>query len=156
MQSIDQLLDEYGCSHKNRINKIIHWICVPAIIWTVVALLWSFPFPGGLAVMGIPVNWAVISMILLQIFYFKLSASLASGYLLVNIALLILTAYVESVSPWPLWRVAIVVFVLAWIGQFIGHVIEGKKPSFFKDVQFLLIGGLWLLAATYRAAGIKY
>jgi uncharacterized membrane protein YGL010W len=156
MQTINQLLDEYASSHVNKTNKIIHWICVPPIVWTVVALLWSLPFPGELSVMGIPVNWAVIVMVFLQIYYFKLSTPLALGFIIVNIALLMLTAYIASISPWPLWQVAVMVFVLAWIGQFIGHVFEGKRPSFFKDVQFLLIGPLWLLAAVYRTAGIKY
>ena len=156
MQTVNQLLGEYGSSHKNKTNKIIHWICVPPIVWTVVALFWSLPFPGELSVMGIPINWAIIVMVLAQIYYFKLSTSLALGFLVSNIVLLVLTAYIESVSPWPLWQVAVVVFVLAWIGQFIGHKIEGVRPSFFKDVQFLLIGPLWLLAAIYRTAGIKY
>lgn len=156
MQTIEQLLEEYGSSHKNLTNKIIHWICVPAIVWTVVALLWSIPFPGELSVMGIPVNWAVIAMLLLQIYYFKLSVSLALGFLVVNVALLMLTSYVEVHSSWPLWLVAVVVFVVAWIGQFIGHAVEGKRPSFFQDLQFLLIGPAWLLAAVYRTAGIKY
>jgi uncharacterized membrane protein YGL010W len=156
MQTADQLLDEYGSSHLNKTNKIIHWICVPPIVWTVVALLWSLPFPGELTVMGIPVNWAVIAMILLQIYYFKLSTPLALGFLLVNAALLFLTAYIQGISPWPLWQVALVVFVLAWIGQFIGHIFEGKRPSFFKDLQFLLIGPVWLRAALYRPAGVKY
>ena len=55
-----------------------------------------------------------------------------------------------------LWAVSVAVFVLAWVGQFIGHAIEGKRPSFFKDVQFLLIGPIWLLAELYRRAGIPY
>jgi uncharacterized membrane protein YGL010W len=45
---------------------------------------------------------------------------------------------------------ALFVFVLAWIGQFIGHKIEGKKPSFIKDIQFLLIGPIWLLSDIYN------
>ena len=156
MQTIDPLLEEYGSSHKNRTNKVLHWICVPAIFWTVVAMLWSIPFPGELSVMGIPVNWAVIAMVLLQIYYFKLSVTLALGFLLVNVALLVLTNYVETHIAWPLWLVALVIFVVAWIGQFIGHAVEGKRPSFFQDLQFLLIGPAWLLAALYRTAGIKY
>ena len=56
----------------------------------------------------------------------------------------------------PLWLIGIAVFVGAWIGQFIGHKIEGKKPSFFKDVQFLLIGPAWLMAFIYRRAGWEY
>ncbi len=55
----------------------------------------------------------------------------------------------------PLWSVCAALFVLAWIGQFVGHAIEGKRPSFFKDVQFLLIGPLWLLADLYRRLGAR-
>ena len=62
----------------------------------------------------------------------------------------------EANAPWPLWQVALVLFVLAWIGQFIGHKVEGKKPSFFKDLQFLLIGPAWLMSFVYRAAGLRY
>lgn len=156
MQTIKQLLDEYGASHQNRSNKILHWICVPAIFWTVIALLWSLPFPGQLSVLGIPVNWAVIAMVLLQIYYFKLSVTLALGFLIINIALLVFTSYVQLHATWPLWQIALLVFVVAWIGQFIGHAVEGKRPSFFQDLQFLLIGPAWLLAAMYRTAGIKY
>jgi uncharacterized membrane protein YGL010W len=54
------------------------------------------------------------------------------------------------------WLASAILFVLAWIGQFIGHGIEGQRPSFFKDVQFLMIGPLWLMAALYRRAGIRY
>jgi uncharacterized membrane protein YGL010W len=42
------------------------------------------------------------------------------------------------------------VFAIAWLGQFIGHKVEGAKPSFFKDLQFLLIGPLWLLSYVYQ------
>ena len=58
--------------------------------------------------------------------------------------------------PWPLWVTSVVIFVVAWIGQFIGHAVEGKRPSFFKDLQFLLIGPLWLLAAAYRRFSLPY
>lgn len=40
------------------------------------------------------------------------------------------------------------IFVVAWIAQFYGHHVEGKKPSFFADLQFLMIGPLWLLYRT--------
>src|SRR5690554_1109051 len=156
MRTINQLLDEYGASHQNRSNKILHWVCVPAIFWTVVALLWSLPFPAELSLLGVPLNWAVIAMILLQLYYFKLSVALALGFLVINVALLMFTGSAERHFVWPLWQVALLVFVVAWIGQFIGHAVEGKRPSFFKDLQFLLIGPAWLLAAMYRTLGIKY
>lgn len=156
MASIYPLLDEYGDSHRNATNKLIHWICVPVIVWTVIALLWSAPFPSALQSEAIPINWATLALLLAQIYYFTLSPRLATGVLLFNILLLWLTAIVEQASPWPLWLVAVVVFVLAWIGQFVGHIIEGKRPSFFKDVQFLLIGPAWLMSWLYKKLGIAF
>jgi uncharacterized membrane protein YGL010W len=156
MQSIDELLDEYGESHVNRINKLIHWICVPVIVWTVVALLWSLPFPAALQTDLVPVNWATVALVLAQIYYFRMSLRLGTGVLLFNLLMLWLTVIIEAASPWPLWLLALVVFVLAWIGQFIGHAIEGQRPSFFKDLQFLLIGPAWLMSFLYRQLGLRY
>lgn len=156
MRRIDRLLDVYSESHQNRLNKLIHWICVPVIVWTVVALLWSIPFPWSAGSGIVPLNWAVIGLVLAQAYYFSLSRRLGMGLLLYNLAMLWLTALVEQASPWALWQVAVVVFVLAWIGQFIGHIFEGKRPSFFRDVQFLLIGPAWLMSFVYRKAGLSY
>ncbi len=156
MASIYHLLDEYGESHRNPNNKLIHWICVPVIVWTVIALLWAIPFPAALQSDVIPINWATVALALAQIYYFSLSTRLATGVLLFNLILLWVTAIVEQASPWPLWWVAVVLFVLAWIGQFIGHVLEGKRPSFFKDVQFLLIGPAWLMSWLYKRLGIAF
>ena len=156
MRKIDLLLDEYGASHVNAVNKAIHWICVPPIVWSVVALLWSIPFPWEIGQGIVPLNWAVIALIAVQIYYFRLSRRLGMGLMLFHLAMLWLTAWVEAHSPWPLWQVALVVFVLAWIGQFIGHVFEGKRPSFFKDLQFLLIGPAWLLSFLYRRLNLDY
>ena len=64
-------------------------------------------------------------------------------------------AYNELVS-FPLWQSSIIVFVLAWIGQFYGHKIEGIKPSFFEDLQFLMIGPAWLMSFIYNKFGIRY
>lgn len=156
MQNINALLEEYGDSHENPANKFIHWICVPVIVWTVVALLWSIPFPLSLQIVWIPVNWATLALVLAQIYYFRLSFKLGLGLLAYNVLMIWITVWVMAVSPWPLWQVALAVFVLAWIGQFIGHVFEGKRPSFFKDLQFLLIGPAWLMSFIYRRLGIPY
>ena len=156
MRKIDSLLAEYGESHVNPVNKAVHWICVPVIVWTVVALLWSIPFPWPVGSGIVPLNWAVIALVLAQVYYLRLSRRLGMGLMLYNLCMLWLTAIVEARSPWPLWQVALVGFVLAWIGQFIGHVVEGRRPSFFKDLQFLLIGPAWLLSFVYRKAGLEY
>ncbi len=156
MATIQALLDEYGESHQNKTNKIIHWICVPAIVWSVVALLWSIPFPDGFGLGGYPLNWAIVVLVLAQIYYFSKSWSLGFGLLLVNLAMLWLAHWVAVNVATPLWMVGVAVFVVAWIVQFIGHYVEGKRPSFFKDVQFLLVGPAWLLSAVYRKLGLPY
>jgi uncharacterized membrane protein YGL010W len=156
MRSIDSLLVEYGESHQNLINKIIHWIAVPSILWTIIALLWSIPFPFETGIEAVPVNWATILLALAQVYWFRLSLSLGLGLLLVNTMLIQFTVLAPQLSSWPLWQLALIVFIGAWILQFIGHAIEGKRPSFFKDLQFLLIGPAWLLAYIYRSLGIRY
>lgn len=156
VRQIDTLLDEYGASHVNPVNKAIHWLCVPPIVWSVVALLWSIPFPWAVGSGIVPLNWAVLGLLPAQVYYFRLSRRLGSGLLLCGLALLWLSAVVEANAPWPLWLIALVVFVLAWIGQFVGHVFEGKRPSFFKDLQFLLIGPAWLLSFVYRKLNLAY
>ena len=156
MQNLQQLLDEYGSSHVNRANKLIHWLCVPPIVWSVVALLWSLPFPAALQSELVPVNWATIAIVLAQVYYYRLSIRLGTGILLFFLLLLWLTVLVEATAAWPLWQIALAVFVIAWIGQFIGHVFEGKRPSFFKDLQFLLIGPAWLMSFVYKQLGLSY
>ncbi len=152
---VDRLLAEYGVSHRNGTNKLIHWFAVPMIVWTVIALLWSIPVPSAFA--AVPyLNWCTIALLLTIIYYFYLSAPLAIGMILYCLIAIVLTAWYDANGPTPLWQLALAVFVVAWVAQFIGHHIEGRKPSFFKDVQFLLIGPAWLLHFLYRKLGIAY
>ncbi|MHA7879330.1 MAG: Mpo1 family 2-hydroxy fatty acid dioxygenase [Saccharospirillum sp.] len=149
-KSIDQWLSDYGESHQHPVNKQIHWLCVPLILWSVLALLW----PVGPD--AIPwLNAATVLIAISLLFYLTLSWTLTLGMGLITVASLLLILLYQSLDPsLPLWGFALLVFVLAWIGQFIGHQIEGKKPSFFKDVQFLLIGPAWLMSFVYRKLGI--
>ena len=103
-----------------------------------------------------PLNWATVALVLAQLYYFRLSLSLGLGVLLFNVLLLWLTSIVDASAALPLWQIAVGLFVVAWIGQFIGHAIERKRPSFFKDLQFLLIGPAWLMSYLYRRLGLKY
>ena len=156
MKDVHALLDEYGESHQNPVNKSLHWICVPVILWTIVALLWAVPFPESVKLGGYPLNWAILALLLVQIYYFRLSLRLAIGMLIIVAVMLWLTHWVAVNISLPLWQVAVALFVVAWIGQFIGHVVEGKRPSFFKDLQFLLIGPAWLMSFVYKKAGIRF
>ncbi|MBS0618390.1 MAG: DUF962 domain-containing protein [Spirochaetes bacterium] len=160
MKTIDQWLTEYGESHQNKTNKLIHWVCVPAILFTVLGLLASIPtvnlfnwVPTQLSVVA---NWAGVVLVLASLFYLRLSFAMFLGMALISVAMLFGVREIAKIPLAPLWLTCLVIFVVAWIGQFIGHKIEGKKPSFFKDLQFLLIGPAWLLGFIYRKLGVKY
>jgi uncharacterized membrane protein YGL010W len=150
MRSAESWFEEYGESHRNPTNKLIHWVCVPLIFWSVVALIWSIPSPVEW------LNWAVVASLIVQTWYVFLSPRLSIGVGVFIVAALLLCAFLDASLAAPLWAVALVVFVGAWIGQFVGHQIEGKKPSFFKDIAFLLIGPAWLLGFIYRRLGLAY
>ncbi len=160
MRKIEQLLAEYGESHRNATNKAIHWICVPLIFLSIIGLIWSIPqgFLGQLtdAPLNAFINWATIILMLVLLYYFRLSVPLFFGMLLVVAVFVGITYWVDQSQRAPLWLVSVVVFMLAWIGQFYGHKVEGKKPSFFKDLQFLLIGPAWLMHFIYKKLNIPY
>ena len=101
-------------------------------------------------------NWATVTLALVLIYYVTLSFPLSIGMMLFGALCLFLAKTIAGMDVAPLWLVCIVIFVVAWIGQFYGHKVEGKKPSFFKDLQFLLIGPAWLMHFIYKRLGIPY
>jgi uncharacterized membrane protein YGL010W len=158
MREIDDWFNAYAESHQNRINKLIHWICVPLIFWSVIALLWSIPFPE--AIQGTGLNWAYVVLMGTLGWYMFLAPPLAIGMLVISYSLLYFTetlhARLDETGQISLWILSLLVFAIAWVGQFIGHKIEGKKPSFLTDLSFLLIGPLWLLHFIYRKLRLPY
>ncbi len=155
-KTADQWFAEYGESHQDHTNELIHWICVPVIFCCVLGFIWSVPVPGTLEEKAPWFNWALPTVLAAWFFYARLSPVLSVGLLLFMSLCYASIALIEWLAPWPVWKICLVAFVLAWIGQFVGHRIEGRKPSFFKDVVFLLIGPAWLMSFVYRKLGQKY
>lgn len=155
MRSLQNWLDEYSVSHQNPTNKTIHWVCVPLIMLSTLGMLWSIPRPAFFAGVSPYLNWATLLILFSLGYYFMLSIRLAAGMLLVSLAMCLVLTWL-TLLPWPLFWTSLAIFAAAWVGQFIGHKIEGRKPSFFKDIQFLLIGPIWLLADAYRRFGFAY
>lgn len=139
---IDELLARYGESHRHPMNELIHCVCIPAIVFSLLGLCWSISPAVALVV-------AAASLA----YYLSLSPPFAVGMLAMAAVMLALLARLPHGAVLP---VSAVVFVLAWIGQFVGHRIEGKKPSFFEDLRFLLVGPLFVLAFAYRRWHISY
>ena len=135
MRSLDSYLTEYADSHRHPQNIVIHNICVPLIMWSLLGFLHSY------TLFRLDFHLSYVLIVLSMVYYamFLQPAMLLSMGVLTFI---MLASY--QVIP-ELRVVTLVVFALAWIGQFYGHKQEGKKPSFFKDLLFLLIGPVWVL-----------
>lgn len=140
IRQIDRLIGQYAESHRHPTNIAIHWVCVPIIVWCTLTLFWVIHPAVAIA--------AVIGSLG---YYARLSPTFAAVMALFAGACL----WSLTVIPHAGW-IALGVFVAAWIAQFIGHRIEGQKPSFLEDLQFLLIGPVFLLAKLFRKLGWRY
>lgn len=153
-RNIDRWFAHYSGDHRNDANQRIHVVAVPLILWSVVALLWCIPVPGTLFRPGL---WAALAMFFAWAFYYRASRKLGIGMLLVFVAMAWLTRWLhDTLGTMQLLWLAVAVFVLAWIAQFVGHRFEGRKPSFLTDLTYLLIGPAWVLAKLYRKFGWSY
>ena len=154
MRTIHDWFESYGADHRNATNRAVHWVCVPAILWSVIAALWVVPVPVAI---GKPGLWCALVMVAALGFYWRLSRPLGAAMIALFIALAVATHFLyEALGPSRLLEVAIAVFVLAWIGQFVGHQIEGRRPSFLTDLAYLLIGPAWLVGKLMTRAGVAY
>ncbi|MBT3546113.1 MAG: DUF962 domain-containing protein [Flavobacterium sp.] len=147
MKTAKEWFDEYAVSHQNSTNQFIHYLCVPPIFFSVIGLLMSVPssYLEGTIGMNNPLleNWAVVVGIFISIFYLRLGF-----WYFVQMFFFIFMAILGNFwlsNQVNLLYASLIIFIIAWIGQFYGHHIEGKKPSFAKDLQFLLIGPLWVI-----------
>ncbi|MEJ6020776.1 Mpo1 family 2-hydroxy fatty acid dioxygenase [Ramlibacter sp. PS4R-6] len=139
---LDQLLAHYGESHRNATNTAIHCVAVPLIMVSLIGLLYALH------------PWVAYGFLALSMVYYVrlgsvpfLAAMVVSGAL----TIVIVQALGADVLP-----VSVAVFVVAWIAQFIGHKIEGRKPSFFEDLQYLLVGPLFVAAKLFNKLGLRY
>jgi len=143
---MQQWFDDYAVSHKNETNQKIHYICVPAIFFSIVGLLMSIPNSFLTDSLGLKnplwVNWASVLLVFVLLFYIRLSFGVFLRMLGFSLLCLLGNYYMGKYLP--LFPASIVIFAVAWAAQFYGHKLEGQKPSFLKDVQFLLIGPAWV------------
>jgi len=155
-KTMDWFLEKYGESHQNATNKIIHWFCVPAIMFSLFGILYSIPFPME---RGLLTNWAAVMFAIALIYYLRLSFAMFLGFIPIGLAMIYGNDVIFNAvgnSPSMLVYISLGIFAVSWVVQFIGHKIEGAKPSFLEDVQFLLIGPAWLLHLIYKKVAINY
>lgn len=149
-----QLLAAYSADHQHPFNRLMHGICVPLIFVSLIGILWAVPVPEPVAASAPWLNAGVLTLAGVTLYYLRLAPRLGAGMVLA--ALLIVPAIAWAATlPVPLWATSAGMFTAGWIGQFIGHYVEGRRPSFFRDLRFLLVGPLWVLAKLYAAIGVR-
>ena len=152
MRTFNEWMEEYGVSHKNPTNQLVHKICVPLIMFSVIGFFWAIPRPELFLVLPY-LNWATLFATGCLFFYLSLNFLMFLG---MTIQIAVMCIICELIYPTGLlFYVSSLVFVLSWIAQFWGHKVEGKKPSFIQDLAFLLIGPLWVTRYFYKAIGIN-
>jgi len=141
MRRVDRLFESYGRYHQDPVNKAIHWICVPLVVWSVLGMLSAASPLAAVAVIAATI-----------LFYLFLSVPLAFGML----AVLAGMAWALTLLGDRLLTVSLVTFAAAWVGQFVGHAVEGRKPAFVDDLRSFLVAPAWLLGDLYRRLGLRY
>ena len=152
MRQIDKLLDQYGESHQHTTNILIHGIAVPSIFFVTVGLIYAIPVPAGMA--AYQITFAHLIAVPMLIYYFVLSFTIGVAMTLLTVVVFAGIAGLEAVGI-SVWQFSLVLFVIMWILQFVGHKIEGKKPSFFEDLRFLLVGPAWWWNHFFKRMNIK-
>lgn len=162
IRPVDELINKYSESRQNPTNKLIHWICVPLVVFSLLGLIWAVPFPhlDFLGKFNGFINWASFVIAFSIYYYLRLSPVLSYAMLLLVFFFSGIIVWLEKLhtqNNWPqMWVVCLVIFALASVGQFIGHTIEGRKSSLISCVKFLLIGPIWLFHFVCKRAGIRY
>jgi uncharacterized membrane protein YGL010W len=140
---IDALLHHYGLSHVHPTNEVIHMVAIPAIMMSLIGLM--FALHPALALVFFAAS---------MVYYARLSWRFTGCMLLGSSVMLAVVDALDARGV--LVPVSVLVFVVAWIFQFIGHRIEGKKPSFFEDVQYLWVGPLFVLSKVFLRLGVRW
>lgn len=140
-RKVDQLLAHYGESHRHPRNEAIHFVAIPLIMLSLVGLLYAAH------------PWIAYAFIAASLVYY---ARLSMVFLASMVALSALALVLVHAMGARVLAISAVIFVGAWIAQFIGHKIEGKKPSFFEDLQYLWVGPLFVLSKLYQRLGVRW
>lgn len=152
---IDRLLDEFRESHRNILNRLLHFIAVPLLVWAILAFLASLPVSALLD--GVPfLTWASLLAVLAVVCCLVLSLTLAAGLAGFLLVCFVVIAAYQAWGGVPLWQFAITLFLIAWLLLYIGHKLEGRHTTVRKRAQLLLTAPLWLLAELFRLFGVRY
>ena len=140
-RKVDQLLAHYEESHRDPRNERIHFVAIPLIMLSLLGLL-SAIHP-----------WVAYGFVLASMVYY---ARLSTVFLLTMAGVSVLALALVHAMGERVLLISTVIFVGAWIAQFVGHKLEGRKPSFFEDLQYLWVGPIFVVSKLFLKLGIRW
>ncbi|HEX7814932.1 Mpo1-like protein [Dyella sp.] len=147
------LLEQYSLEHRRQAHRVLAALCVPLVLWSAIAVIWTIPVPPSL---GQPGFWSVMLQIAVFAWYWKHSQRLGIGMLGVLIGLSVATHFMAlAMEPPMLRQTGLVVLVLAWAGLFAGRLLEYPRPSLRSMLATFFIGPAWLLDGLLRRLGMS-
>lgn len=150
--SADEWLRKYA-DGEERISPL-RWVCVPATVVGLVGLFWALPVPEAFRASSPALNWGTVFLSAALVYYFMISIPLAVGALPFVVAVVATVAWLDTLAA-PFWPWSALLFGGAWAAQWLAVRRQTERPA-FRDLQFVMIGPLWLLAHVYRRLGIPY
>ena len=148
-------LAAYDAGHTHGPNRALHWFCAPLFTAGCIGLLSCLPVPAALTSLSPAFHWGTLFVMASIVYYFIMSITLALGVIPFLAAVLAVIAWLEAQSA-PVLLCSAIALLVAASGQFIGHRLEGGQASLMRDLHYVAIAPIWVLAAIYRKLGIPY
>jgi uncharacterized membrane protein YGL010W len=155
MRTADFWLDRYSRHHRQRPNRLLHALAVPLAVLGLTGLLWALPVPTAFTDISPALNWGTAFLLAAVVYYFILSIPLAIGLLPFVLAITGILGRLDSLGP-ALWQTSLALLLAALVLQAVGHLLEGGRLRVLEDLQYLMIGPVWMMAGAFRRLGIPY
>ncbi|MFC0516309.1 Mpo1-like protein [Mucilaginibacter angelicae] len=157
---VDRYFREYEEAHQEKVNQVIHYICIPTLAFSVFGLIWSIPFPH-LAFLGVYngyFNWASFVIAIAIYFYLKLSPIISYFILFIllgfSYGIMELVSWQQAGGP-AMWLLCISVFIPSLSALLIGNIREPQYATKGLNIKSLIIAPAYLLNQLLNKLRIK-
>jgi uncharacterized membrane protein YGL010W len=137
VKTLDQQMAVYAAYHRDRRNRLTHFIGVPAIVFAIL----------------VPMNWVPLGAVLA--YYFLLDVPLAIATAVASCALFYAAKLAAGSGYSAGWAWSGTFFVGGWIFQLVGHAFEGRRPALADNLFQIFIAPIFLVAELFFALGLK-
>jgi len=154
MTSLDEWTCRYGALRARGPGSVSAWLGIPLVVVSLIGLLWAIPVPEALRAASPAINYATLFIMATFVYYCIMSISLGLGGLVLLMAATVPSIWLTRAGL-PLARVALAVFVVAFAWQLLETKRATGRLLVTRNLQYLMLGPIWLLRAVYGSFGLK-